>query len=102
MIYEHAELRTLPGAGARLEADFASARHLLLQSPGCRSAELLRSVDHPDTYLLRVGWERLEDHTEIFPGTPQGKAFAEVVVPYCADRPRVVHYAGEDSGSAAR
>ncbi|MBA4865169.1 antibiotic biosynthesis monooxygenase [Streptomyces sp. PSKA54] len=101
MIYEHAELRLHPGVGVRLEADFAAARHLLLEAPGCRSAELLRSVDHADTYLLRVGWERLEDHTEIFPGTPQSKAFAEAVTPHCVARPRVVHYAGEEGSTTA-
>ncbi|MEV7738066.1 antibiotic biosynthesis monooxygenase family protein [Streptomyces sp. NPDC088921] len=101
MIHEHAELHVRPGAGARLEADFATARHLLLEAPGCRSAELLRSVDHPDTYLLRVGWERLEDHTEVFPETPQAKAFAEVVAPHCVARPRVVHYAAHEDSTTA-
>lgn len=98
MIYEYAELRVHPGAGVRLETDFAKARHLLLAAPGCRSAELLRSVDHFETYLLRVGWERLEDHTEVFPKTPQAKDFAEAVAPHCVAKPRVVHYAApEDS-----
>ncbi|WP_069758127.1 antibiotic biosynthesis monooxygenase [Streptomyces sp. LUP47B] len=101
MIYEHAELLVRPGAGGRLEADFATARHLLLETSGCRSAELLRSVDQPDTYLLRVGWERLEDHTEVFPGTPQAKAFAEAVAPHCVARPRVVHYAAQEDGTTA-
>ncbi|MCX5435613.1 MULTISPECIES: antibiotic biosynthesis monooxygenase [unclassified Streptomyces] len=102
MIYEHAELHVHPRGGVRLETDFAAVRHLLLEAPGCRSAELLRSVDHPDTYLLRVGWERLEDHTDVFPGTPQAKAFAEAVAPHCVARPRVVHYAAQgDSTTAA-
>lgn len=57
MIYEHTELRVRPGDGPRLTTDFAGVRHLLLQSPGCISAELIRGVDHPDTYLLRVGWD---------------------------------------------
>ncbi len=97
MIYEHAELRIHPGAGLRLEADFAAARHLLLEARGCLSAELLASVDHPDTYLLRVGWDRLEDHTKIFPGTPQAQALAEALAMHCIAKPRVVHYADSDS-----
>jgi hypothetical protein len=46
---------------------------------------------------LRVGWDRLEDHTEIFPGTPQATALAEALVVHCIAEPRVVHYAGHDS-----
>lgn len=93
MIYEHAELHVHPGAGPRLEAGFAAARHLVLAAAGCRSAELIPRVDRPDTFLLRIGWERLEDHTEVFSGTPQAKAFAEAIAPHCVAKPRVVHYA---------
>jgi heme-degrading monooxygenase HmoA len=102
VIYEHAELHVHPGAGVRLAADFAAARQLLLEAPGCRSAELLHSVDQPNTYLLLVGWDRLEDHTEVFPETPQAKAIAEALAPHCVAVPRVVHYASHEGGSTTR
>ncbi|WP_327116376.1 antibiotic biosynthesis monooxygenase [Nocardia sp. NBC_01730] len=99
MIYEHTELRVRPGDGPWLTTDFAGVRHLLLQSPGCVSAELIRGVDHPDTYLLRVGWERLEDHAETFPATPQSDVIANAIAAHCIAPPRIVHYASPDQKS---
>lgn len=73
MIFEHAQL-TLPAGG---EPDFLNSyptvRDNLLAAPGCRSADLHKSVDHPGVYLLRVGWNTLSDHTEVFPETEQGR-----------------------------
>ncbi|XVQ09651.1 antibiotic biosynthesis monooxygenase family protein [Spirillospora sp. CA-255316] len=92
MIVEHAEFSVRPDAAPDFEAAFARSRHLLLEAHGCRGADLLRSVDRPDTYLLRVHWDRLEDHTETFPATPQAGLFAEAIAPHCVEPPRVVHY----------
>ncbi|MCR3721984.1 MULTISPECIES: antibiotic biosynthesis monooxygenase family protein [Prauserella salsuginis group] len=94
VIVEHAEFRVLPGRGAELEAAFARISDLLLGAQGCHGAELLHSVDHEDTYLLRVWWENLEDHTEVFARTEAGMSLAAVLGPYCDGPPHVVHYGG--------
>jgi heme-degrading monooxygenase HmoA len=92
MIVEHAEFRLRAGAGPAFEAAFAGARHLLLGAHGCRGAQLRPSVDHDDTYLLQVDWERLEDHTEVFPSTEAAAQLVAALVPHCLEPPRVVHY----------
>ena len=38
--------------------------------PGFRGLTLSRCLERPGTYLLLVGWDRLEDHTEGFASSP--------------------------------
>lgn len=74
MIFEHAQL-TIPldGEPAFLKS-YPDVRDNLLAAPGCLSVDLHRSLDRPRVYLLRVGWNALSDHTDVFPETEQGRA----------------------------
>ncbi|WP_166133765.1 antibiotic biosynthesis monooxygenase family protein [Nocardioides ochotonae] len=74
MILEHALLPVRPGTAEEFLAAFAEARTIISASPGFGSLELSRCVERPDTFLLLVEWERLEDHTEGFRGSA---AYAE-------------------------
>jgi heme-degrading monooxygenase HmoA len=96
MIYEHADLRINPETEEEFLKDFAAVRHLLLEAEGCLSVELLVSVDTDAAYLLRVGWERIEDHTETFPGTFQANELGRMLMAHCAGPPSVIHYNGQD------
>lgn len=96
MIYEHADLRINPETEPEFLMDFAAARRLLLDAEGCLSVELLVSVDTPAAYLLRVGWERIEDHTDTFPGTRQANELGRVLMAHCATPPNVIHYNGQE------
>lgn len=95
MIVEHAEFQVSPGGGAAFEEAYEQIRTLLLSADGCRSVALLPSVDVADTYLLRVEWDRLADHTEVFAASPEAKRLREALAPHCAAPPRVVHYAAD-------
>src|SRR2546423_3010855 len=53
---------------ADFEAAYVRAEPILTGASGCRGAELFRDVERPGEYLLRVSWDRLEDHLEVFPG----------------------------------
>lgn len=92
MIYEHAKFVVTPGREKEFEAAYLSVRETLESAPGCESAELIRSVDRPATFLLRVGWQQLADHTEVFPRTPQAKKMGLVLKEFLAERVDVVHY----------
>lgn len=94
MIYEHAHLTINPNESDAFETAFASARHHLESAPGCRSVDLLRSIDQPSTYLLKVGWDRIEDHLEVFPTTDNARFFGQSVATYFQDEPLVVHFPG--------
>ena len=74
MILEHALLPVRAGQEAEFEEAFSRARSIIAASPGFRALTLSRCLERPSTYLLLVEWERLEDHTEGFRGSP---AYAE-------------------------
>lgn len=96
MIYEHADLRINPETKDKFVKDFAAVRRLLLEAEGCHSVELLVSVDSPNTYLLRVGWENIEDHTVRFPGTSPANELRGVLMAHCVVPPQVLHFSGQD------
>ena len=96
MIYEHAELRINPGTEEEFLKETAAVRSLLLAARGCHSVELQASVDIPGTYLLRVGWQSIEDHTVVFPGTAQAEDLYKILLAHCVEAPHVVHFSGQD------
>ena len=70
MILEHALLSVEPARSADFEAAFGRAKALIAASPGFRRLSLSRCLEREDRYLLLVEWDRLEDHTEGFRGSP--------------------------------
>ena len=84
MILEHARFTIHPGQEQAFEAAYQRLRGVLLQAPGCRSAQLHRSADHEGVYLLWVGWDTVAHHTEHFPETDQGKEVIATFAPFLA------------------
>lgn len=91
MVVEHAYLKIVAGQEADFEAAYAKAEPILAGAAGCRGTGLFRDVERPGWYLLRVTWERLEDHLEVFPGSPAGQEFAAQVAHYFDGTPEVRH-----------
>jgi heme-degrading monooxygenase HmoA len=60
--------------------------------PGFRSLALDRCIEQPKRYLLLVEWERLEDHTEGFRGSPQYGTWKELLHHFYEPFPVVEHY----------
>ena len=79
MVLEHAQLPVRPGTAAGFEAAVAEARAVIAASPGFRRLLLSRCVERPDTNLLLVEWDRLEDHTEGFRGSGGYQRWREVL-----------------------
>ena len=92
MIYEHAHLVIDSAKVTEFESAAPDARKALLDAPGCREVSIFRSVDQPGTYLLRVGWDRIEDHLEVFPTTPQARTLGEAIAGFFAEAPLVIHF----------
>lgn len=63
MITEHALLTVTPGQEHDFELAFSEAQPIIASMAGFRKLSLSRSIESPNTYLLLVQWERLEDHT---------------------------------------
>jgi heme-degrading monooxygenase HmoA len=89
---EHAYLTITPGREAEFEAAFLDARPVLTGASGCQEAELFRDSEEPGSYLLRVGWETLADHLEVFPASAAGEKFASQVAHFFASTPQVRHF----------
>ena len=93
MILEHAVLDVIAGEEERFEVAFAEARSIIAGSPGFRSLRLSRCVEAPRRYLLLVEWERLEDHTEGFRGSPAYQQWRRLLHHFYSPFPIVEHYA---------
>ena len=92
MILEHALLPVRPGQEAAFEAAFAEAKHLIAGMPGFAGLTLSRCLERPDTYLLLVRWERLEDHTEGFRGSPEYQRWRAHLHRFYEPFPTVEHF----------
>jgi quinol monooxygenase YgiN len=95
VIYEHAYLTIDPARAEEFEEALRVGRGHLLASPGCREVSVSRSVDRPGVYLLRVGWNRIEDHLDVFPATPHAARLADTIGAFFQRDPTVVHFDGK-------
>ena len=93
VILEHAELPVVPGREAEFEAAFAEARTIIASMPGFAGLTLSRCLERPSTYLLLVHWERLEDHTEGFRGSPEYQQWRALLHHFYDPFPTVEHFA---------
>jgi heme-degrading monooxygenase HmoA len=94
VIVERAEFSIAPGREEEFERTFyADARDVISQSKGFISARLARGIERPDTFLLIVEWETLEDHTEGFRESDLFTRWRELLGPCFAGPPAVEHYA---------
>ena len=60
--------------------------------PGFRGLTLSRCLERDDVYLLLVQWERLEDHTEGFRGSPEYGRWRELLHHFYEPFPVVEHF----------
>jgi len=90
-VVEHAVLTVDDERAAEFERAFATARPDLQAAQGASEVALDRSLDDARRWLLRVRWERIEDHLEGFPASEAGRRFVAAVSPYFAEPPIVVH-----------
>lgn len=74
MITEHVLLPVIPGQEDAYEKAFTRAKKVILAAPGCLGLTLSRCVERPNTYLLLVQWQRIEDHMV---GFRESEAFLE-------------------------
>ncbi|MGY4857014.1 antibiotic biosynthesis monooxygenase family protein [Cryobacterium sp. AP23] len=92
MITEHAVLPVRPGLEDAFVAAFRTARSFIESMPGFQSLSLSRSVEAPSSFLLLVEWERIEDHTEGFRGSPEYAEWKALLHPFYDPFPDVQHF----------
>lgn len=92
MVLEVAVLDVIPGEEERFQADFGRAQSIISSMHGYREHELQRCIENPSRYILLVRWDRLEDHTEGFRGSPRYQEWKELLHHYYEPFPEVNHY----------
>ena len=92
MILEHALLSVRPRQEADFERAFATAKDIISAVPGFRNLTLSRCLERPGSYLLLVEWDRLEDHTEGFRGSPAYEDWRALLHSFYDPFPVVEHY----------
>lgn len=91
-VLEHAPLQVIPGQEAAFEQAFALASVIISSMKGFRWLRLERCIERSSAYLLLVEWERLEDHTEGFRGSPQYQEWRRLLHHFYDPFPTVEHY----------
>ena len=92
MILERAIFAIKPGCQKEFEAAFARARPQIETAKGFRKLEMRPGIESPDSFLLLVWWNTVEDHMK---GFRESEAFAEWrkhLGPFFAAPPAVEHY----------
>jgi heme-degrading monooxygenase HmoA len=92
VILEHAVLDVIPGREDEFEATFAEAKMIISSMPGCRTLRLERCIEARSRYLLLVEWDRLEDHTDGFRGSPEYQQWRALLHHFYDPFPVVDHY----------
>lgn len=92
MIIEHATLTVDPQRQPDFEAAFAEATDLISVQPGFQSLILSACLERADTYLLLVGWDTVEDHTEGFRGSPEYQEWSALLHSFHDSSPTVQHF----------
>jgi heme-degrading monooxygenase HmoA len=92
VILEHALLPVKAGQEAPFERAFAEAKDIIAAMPGFGGLTLSRCLERPATYLLLVEWDRLEDHTVGFRGSPEYQEWRALLHHFYDPFPTVDHY----------
>jgi heme-degrading monooxygenase HmoA len=93
MILERAIFVIKPGSSkADFAAAFAVARPHIESAKGFRKLEMRLGIENPDSYLLLVWWDTVDDHMK---GFRESEAFAlwrTHLGPFFASPPATEHY----------
>ena len=93
MIIERAIFAIKPGQADDFAKAFGLAGSLIRAAKGCRKAEMHRGIENPDSFILLVEWETLEDHMVGFRESPAFTEWRALLGPHFASPPAVEHYA---------
>lgn len=92
MILEHAVLPVKPGQAEDFVAAIEEAKRFILSSPGCRSLQVLRSIETPDRFVLLVEWDSVAAHEQGFRGSPAYAEWRRLLHRFYEPMPVVEHF----------
>jgi quinol monooxygenase YgiN len=89
---ERAIFAIKPGHADQFAAAFADARKIIEAAKGCRGAKLHRGIETPDSFILLVQWDSVEDHMTGFRESPAFTEWRALLGPHFASPPAMEHY----------
>jgi heme-degrading monooxygenase HmoA len=92
MVLQCARLDIRPGSEADFERAFREAEPLIIRQSGLRWVRLERCLENRSRYLFLAEWERLEDHTEVFPASEEYPRWSALLHPFYEPPPTVEHF----------
>jgi quinol monooxygenase YgiN len=93
MILERAIFPVKPGHADQFATAFEKAALLIRAAKGCRKANMHRGVENPDSFILLVEWDSVEDHMVGFRESPAFTEWRALLSPHFAAPPAMEHYA---------
>jgi len=82
MVLEIAEFTAGAGHEEQFAEAYRAASAVILASPGCLSARMVRGVERPGVFTLLVEWETLEAHMTGFRGSEGFRRWRELLEPH--------------------
>lgn len=82
----------MAGQEEAFESAFAEATRIIANMGGFQHMALSRCIERPNTYLLIVEWDRLEDHTEGFRRSAEYERWRELLHHFYEPFPVVEHF----------
>ena len=92
MILEVAMLDVKPNEEQAFESAFGEAQRIISSMKGYISHQLQRCLERPSRYILLVRWEKLEDHTRGFRGSPEYQQWSALLHHFYDPFPTVEHF----------
>lgn len=92
MILERAIFSLKPGQAEDFKSAYPKALPHISAAKGFVKAEMRQGIENPETFLLLVWWQTLEDHTKGFRESDGFVQWRAVLGPLFASPPAVEHY----------
>ena len=92
MVLEVALIDVRPGHEDEFTAAYATARHLVATTPGCRGVRMTRGVESPSRFVLLVEWDSVEAHLDNFRASQRFGRWRELIGAHFAAPPLVEHF----------
>jgi heme-degrading monooxygenase HmoA len=92
MVLEVALIDVQPGQEDAFAQAYATARPILVSTPGCRSARMTRGIESPSRFVLLVEWDSVQSHNETFRNSDRFTQWRGHIGPYFAAPPTVEHF----------
>ena len=91
-VLEVVELEVRADACLDFEETVGRAAPLLQRAHGCRTFELVKSVEQPGHYRLFIEWTALEDHTAGLRQSEDLPRWRALVMPHLSSPPKAEHF----------